>query len=137
MAVKVKKSSKTAKPKVKSKKALLAELPTSKLSASKIRTESDTFGPIDVPANKYWGAQTQRSIQNFPIGTETMPVPIIRALGIVKQAAAKANMQLGNMDKKTGKAIVTAAQDVIDGKLNDNFPLVVWQTGSGTQSNMN
>ncbi|MCK5574880.1 MAG: class II fumarate hydratase, partial [Sphingomonadales bacterium] len=102
-----------------------------------IRTESDTFGPIDVPADKYWGAQTQRSIQNFPIGGETMPLPIVRALGIVKKSTARANERLGNLEADISKAIQQAAQEVIDGKLDDNFPLVVWQTGSGTQSNMN
>jgi fumarate hydratase, class II len=101
------------------------------------RTESDTFGPIEVPADKYWGAQAQRSLGNFKIGTETMPLPIVRALGIVKRATAEANMHLGQLDEKLGKAIVAAAQEVIDGKLDDHFPLVVWQTGSGTQSNMN
>jgi len=101
------------------------------------RTETDTFGAIAVPAERYWGAQTQRSIENFPIGTETMPTALIRALGIVKRAAARANMALGNLDRKLGKAIVAAADEVIAGKFDDNFPLVVWQTGSGTQSNMN
>ena len=101
------------------------------------RTETDTFGPIEVPADKYWGAQAQRSLGNFKIGTERQPTPIIRALGIVKRAAAEANMALGKLDPETGKAIVAAAQEVIDGKLDDHFPLVVWQTGSGTQSNMN
>ncbi|MEQ9691232.1 MAG: class II fumarate hydratase, partial [Bauldia litoralis] len=101
------------------------------------RTESDTFGPIDVPADRYWGAQTQRSIQNFPIGGERMPEPVIRGLGIVKRAAAEVNMNLGRLDPKVGEAIVEAAQEVIDGKLDAHFPLVVWQTGSGTQSNMN
>mgnify|MGYP006273386587 CR=1 FL=1 len=101
------------------------------------RVETDTFGPLDVPADRYWGAQTQRSIQNFPIGTETMPAPLIRALGVVKRAAAQANMALDNLDKDIGLAIVDAADDVMAGKLDDHFPLVVWQTGSGTQSNMN
>ncbi|MEM1140037.1 MAG: lyase family protein, partial [Pseudomonadota bacterium] len=101
------------------------------------RTETDSFGPIDVPADKYWGAQTQRSLKNFKIGTEKMPVPMIRALGIVKRCAALANAKLGNLDEAIAKAIAEAAQEVIDGKLNDHFPLVVWQTGSGTQSNMN
>jgi len=101
------------------------------------RTETDTFGPIEVPADRYWGAQTQRSIQNFKIGWEKQPKPIIRALGVVKRAAAEANMALGKLDPQIGQAIVTAAQEVIDGKLDDHFPLVVWQTGSGTQSNMN
>jgi fumarate hydratase class II len=101
------------------------------------RTETDTFGPIDVPADRYWGAQTQRSLQNFRIGTERMPLPLIRALGIVKRAAAEVNRDLGLLDAKRARAIVAAAQEVIDGKLDDHFPLVVWQTGSGTQSNMN
>ena len=101
------------------------------------RTETDSFGPLEVPADKYWGAQTQRSLGNFKIGSETMPLPLIRALGIVKMAAAKANMQLDNLDTKTGEAIVSAATEVANGALNDHFPLVVWQTGSGTQSNMN
>ncbi len=101
------------------------------------RTESDSFGPLEVPADRYWGAQTQRSIQNFPIGWEKQPVAIVRALGVVKQAAASANMALGNMEKDLGDAIVQAASEVAKGKLDDHFPLVVWQTGSGTQSNMN
>jgi fumarate hydratase class II len=101
------------------------------------RTETDTFGPIEVATNVYWGAQSQRSIGNFKIGWERQPKPIIRALGIVKRAAAEANMELGKLDPKIGAAIVAAAQEVIDGKLDDHFPLVVWQTGSGTQSNMN
>lgn len=103
----------------------------------KTRTESDTFGTIEVEVDKYWGAQSQRSIGNFKIGIEHQPVPVIRALGIIKQAAALTNMALGRLDKPTGDAIVKAAQEVIDGKLNAHFPLVVWQTGSGTQSNMN
>jgi fumarate hydratase class II len=101
------------------------------------RTESDTFGPIDVPADCYWGAQTQRSLMNFKIGGETMPLPLIRALGIAKRAAAQANMQLDNLDRKIGETIVAAATEVMEGKLNAHFPLVVWQTGSGTQTNMN
>lgn len=101
------------------------------------RTETDTFGPIEVPADRYWGAQTQRSIQNFKIGWEKQPKPIIRALGIVKRAAAEANMELGRLDQDVALPIIMAAQEVIDGKLDDHFPLVVWQTGSGTQSNMN
>ncbi|MBA4010351.1 MAG: class II fumarate hydratase [Phenylobacterium sp.] len=101
------------------------------------RTETDTFGPIEVATNVYWGAQSQRSIGNFKIGWERQPKPVIRALGIVKRAAAEANMELGKLDPKIGAAIVAAAQEVIDGKLDDHFPLVVWQTGSGTQSNMN
>ncbi|RMF74943.1 MAG: class II fumarate hydratase [Alphaproteobacteria bacterium] len=101
------------------------------------RIERDTMGEVRVPADRYWGAQTQRSLQNFPIGIEKMPVEVVHALGIVKQAAARANMALGNLDPRIGEAIVAAAQEVIDGKLDDHFPLVVWQTGSGTQSNMN
>ena len=101
------------------------------------RTETDTFGPIEVAADRYWGAQTQRSLQNFKIGWEKQPIPVIRALGVVKRAAAEANAALGVLDPKIAEAIVAAAQEVIDGKLDDHFPLVVWQTGSGTQSNMN
>ena len=101
------------------------------------RTETDTFGPIEVPADKYWGAQAERSRGNFRIGWERQPQPVVRALGIVKRAAAETNMALGRLDKKLGQAIVAAAQEVIDGTLDDHFPLVVWQTGSGTQSNMN
>ncbi len=102
-----------------------------------IRTETDSFGPIEVPAHRYWGAQTQRSLGNFKIGGERMPEPLIRALGIQKKAAALTNMQLGVLDSKLGEAIVAAADEVIDGTLTDEFPLVVWQTGSGTQTNMN
>ena len=101
------------------------------------RTETDTMGPIEVETDKYWGAQAERSLGNFKIGWEKQPEPIIRALGIVKKAAAQANMDLGKMDPELGKVIVDAAEEVIAGKLNDHFPLVVWQTGSGTQSNMN
>ncbi|MFO1169395.1 MAG: class II fumarate hydratase [Hyphomicrobiaceae bacterium] len=101
------------------------------------RTETDTFGPIEVPGDKYWGAQAERSRGNFKIGWERQPQPIVRALGIVKRAAAETNMALGRLDKTLGETIVAAAQEVIDGKLDDHFPLVVWQTGSGTQSNMN
>jgi fumarate hydratase class II len=104
---------------------------------SKLRTESDTFGSILVPADKYWGAQTQRSLQNFKIGIEQLPRPLIRALGIVKYCAAITNMSINNLDEKISLAIMDAARDVIDGRLDDNFPLVIWQTGSGTQSNMN
>ena len=105
--------------------------------AGKTRTETDTFGPIEVAADRYWGAQAQRSLGNFKIGWEKQPAPVVRALGIVKRAAAEANLELGKLDAKLAKNIVVAAQEVIDGKLNDHFPLVVWQTGSGTQSNMN
>jgi fumarate hydratase class II len=101
------------------------------------RTETDSFGPIEVPADRYWGAQTQRSLQNFRIGGERMPDALIRAFGIQKKAAALANIALGILDEKLGRAIAEAAQEVIDGRLNDHFPLVVWQTGSGTQTNMN
>ncbi|WP_411288351.1 class II fumarate hydratase [Phenylobacterium sp.] len=101
------------------------------------RTETDSFGAIEVAADRYWGAQTQRSLGNFKIGWERQPLPVIKALGVVKRAAAEANMALGRLDPAIGNAIVTAAQEVIEGKLDDHFPLVVWQTGSGTQSNMN
>jgi len=104
---------------------------------TKTRTETDTFGPIEVDSSRYWGAQAQRSLGNFKIGWEKQPQPIVRALGIVKRAAAETNMALGGLDKKIGETIVLAAQEVIDGKLDEHFPLVVWQTGSGTQSNMN
>jgi fumarate hydratase class II len=101
------------------------------------RSESDSFGPLDVPADKYWGAQTQRSIMNFPIGWEKQPAAIVRALGVVKKACAQANKASGKLDARRADAIIEAAGEVIDGRLDDNFPLVVWQTGSGTQSNMN
>jgi fumarate hydratase class II len=101
------------------------------------RTETDTFGPIEVPANRYWGAQTERSLENFKIGGERMPRPLIRAFGLVKLAAALVNKDMGLIDGKLADAIVAAAQEVADGKLDEHFPLVVWQTGSGTQTNMN
>ena len=101
------------------------------------RTETDSFGPLEVPADKYWGAQTQRSIINFPIGWEKQPVAIVRALGVIKKACAEVNLGFGDLDAALAPAIQAAAQEVIDGKFDDNFPLVVWQTGSGTQSNMN
>jgi fumarate hydratase, class II len=101
------------------------------------RVETDTFGPIEVPADRYWGAQTQRSLQNFRIGGERMPAPLVRALGIVKLAAARVNARTGELDARLGDAICRAAQEVVDGRLDGEFPLVVWQTGSGTQSNMN
>jgi fumarate hydratase class II len=101
------------------------------------RSETDSFGPIDVPADRYWGAQTERSRQNFRIGHDRMPMPIIRALGIVKLASAETNRELGLLDQRRARAIVRAAREVIEGKLDDHFPLVVWQTGSGTQTNMN
>src|SRR5690349_1342673 len=105
--------------------------------AATTRRESDTMGTVEVPSDRYWGAQTQRSLQNFRIGGERMPAPLIRALGIQKKAAALANMALGALDRHLGEAIVEAADEVIDGRLADHFPLVVWQTGSGTQTNMN
>ena len=101
------------------------------------RTETDSFGPLQVPNSKYWGAQTQRSILNFPIGWEKQPAAIIRALGVIKKACALANVEAGKLNKPHGMAIVEAASEVIAGKLDEHFPLVVWQTGSGTQSNMN
>ena len=104
---------------------------------TKTRTETDTFGPIEVDASRYWGAQSQRSLGNFKIGWEKQPLPVIRALGIVKRAAAETNMALGRLDPTIGNVIVKAANEVIESKLDDHFPLVVWQTGSGTQSNMN
>ncbi|WP_299736957.1 class II fumarate hydratase [uncultured Roseobacter sp.] len=104
---------------------------------SQTRTETDSFGPLEVPSDKYWGAQTQRSIMNFPIGWEKQPVAVVRALGVIKQACAQANIELGKLDAERGNAIVQAASEVVAGKFDDNFPLVVWQTGSGTQSNMN
>ena len=105
--------------------------------SSATRTETDTFGPLEVPADRYWGAQTERSRNNFRIGDELMPLPIIRALAIVKRAAAETNRELGSLDARRAKAIVEAAQEIIDGRLDDQFPLIVWQTGSGTQTNMN
>jgi len=116
---------------------LFTKLPLPENIMSKTRTESDTFGPIEVESDKYWGAQAQRSLGNFKIGWEKQPLSVVRALGIVKRSCAEANMSLGQLDEKLGKAIVAAAQEVIEGKLDDHFPLVVWQTGSGTQSNMN
>lgn len=101
------------------------------------RTETDSFGPLEVPKSKYWGAQTQRSLLNFPIGWEKQPAALIQALGVIKKACALANVESGKLDKSAGMAIVEAASEVISGKLNIHFPLVVWQTGSGTQSNMN
>jgi fumarate hydratase, class II len=101
------------------------------------RTETDSFGPLEVQADRYWGAQTQRSILNFPIGWEKQPVAIVRALGVIKRACAEVNVAQGGLDPKLGEAIAAAAQEVIDGRWDEHFPLVVWQTGSGTQSNMN
>ena len=104
---------------------------------SQTRTETDSFGPLEVPSEKYWGAQTQRSIINFPIGWEKQPVAIVRALGVIKQACAEANKAAGNLNEEIADAIIKSAAEVVAGKFDDNFPLVVWQTGSGTQSNMN
>ncbi len=109
----------------------------SKKPSTNMRVETDSFGTLKVPADKYYGAQTARSLINFPIGIETMPTAVIRALGIVKRSAALANKSLKNLDVKRTKAIVRAASEVAEGKLDDNFPLSIWQTGSGTQSNMN
>ena len=103
----------------------------------KTRVESDGFGPLDIPADKLWGAQTERSLHNFHIGTERMPIEILRALGLIKRAAAEVNRDLGSLDRRRAAAIVAVAQDIFDGRLDDNFPLLVWQTGSGTQTNMN
>ena len=108
-----------------------------KSTESAIRIETDSFGELEVPANQYWGAQTQRSLGNFKIGGEKMPAPLVRALGVIKAAAAQTNMQLGVLDPKLGQAIIQAAEEVMDGRMSGEFPLVVWQTGSGTQTNMN
>jgi fumarate hydratase, class II len=110
---------------------------TARLRSDSTRTETDSFGPIEVPADRYWGAQSERSRRNFRIGHDRMPTPIIRALAIVKLAAAETNRELGLIDRRRARAIIRAAREVIEGKLDDHFPLVVWQTGSGTQTNMN
>src|SRR4029079_1550128 len=102
-----------------------------------VRIEKDTFGPIEVPAERLWGAQTQRSLTNFKISGERMPRALIHALAMVKKAAALVNLDLGTLDPKKGQAIIAAADEVLAGKHDDEFPLVVWQTGSGTQTNMN
>src|SRR6266850_1282027 len=101
------------------------------------RSETDSFGPIEVPSDRYWGAQTERSRQNFRIGHDRMPMPSARTIGIVKLASAETNRELGLLDQRRARAIARAAREVIEGKLDDHFPLVVWQTGSGTQTNMN
>jgi fumarate hydratase, class II len=116
--------------------------PTDRVSSTKthdraVRVETDSFGPIEVASDRYWGAQTQRSLQNFRIGTDRMPISIVHALGLVKLAATETNLELGLIDRRLADAIIQAAHEVIDGKLDDHFPLVVWQTGSGTQTNMN
>src|SRR5271170_5424825 len=100
------------------------------LKTQNSRTETDSFGPLEVASDKYWGAQTERSLMNFKIGGERMPEPLIRALGILKKAAAQTNIDLGVLDKKIGAAIIQAAGEVADGILSEHFPLVVWQTGS-------
>lgn len=105
--------------------------------SQKTRVESDAFGPLDIPADRLWGAQTQRSLHNFRIGSEKMPIEIVRALGLIKRAAAEVNRDLGSLDARRAKPIIAVAQDIADGKMDDNFPLLVWQTGSGTQTNMN
>jgi len=105
--------------------------------SQKSRVESDAFGPLDIPADKLWGAQTERSLHNFRIGTERMPIEIVRALGLIKRAAAAVNRDLGSLDTRRANAIAKVAQRIADGELDDNFPLLVWQTGSGTQTNMN
>src|SRR6201998_1181920 len=119
------------------KRLQVKRLARSAASPPPIRSETDSFGPIEVAADRYWGAQTERSRRNFRIGQDRMPMPIIRALGIVKLAAAETNRELGLLDQRRARAIIRAAREVIDGKLDDQFPLVVWQTGSGTQTNMN
>jgi fumarate hydratase class II len=101
------------------------------------RIESDAFGPLEIPADRLWGAQTERSLHNFRIGTERMPIKIVHALGVIKRASAEVNRQLGSLDGKRASAIAAVAQDIADGKLDEHFPLSVWQTGSGTQTNMN
>jgi fumarate hydratase class II len=106
-------------------------------SRAKTRVESDAFGPLDIQADRLWGAQTERSLHNFRIGTERMPIAVVRALGLIKRAAAEVNRDLGSLDARRAKAIVAVAQDIADGKLDEHFPLLVWQTGSGTQTNMN
>ena len=104
---------------------------------TKTRTETDAFGPIEIPVDRHWGAQTERSLHNFRIGTERIPIEVVRALGLIKRAAAEVNRDLGSLDKRRAAAIVRVAQDIVDGKLDGHFPLLVWQTGSGTQTNMN
>ena len=108
-----------------------------KQPGTRTRIETDTFGPIEVAADRYWGAQTERSRRNFRIGGERMPIALVRALGVIKRAAAEVNHTLGLIDARRAKAIVRAAREVVDGKLDEHFPLTVWQTGSGTQTNMN
>src|SRR5450631_4524180 len=111
--------------------------PATSSRSNSTRSETDSFGPIEVSADRYWGAQTERSRRNFRIGQDRMPMAVVHALGIVKLASAETNRELALLDQRRARAIVRAAREVIDGKLDDHFPLVVWQTGSGTQSNMN
>src|SRR6185503_5470808 len=111
--------------------------PPAKTASQKIRTESDAFGPLEIAADALWGAQTERSRNNFRIGTERMPLPIIHAFGIIKRAAAEVNRDLGSLDNRSASAIIRVAREISDGGLDDHFPLLVWQTGSGTQTNMN
>src|SRR6185437_2106194 len=111
--------------------------PPAKASPQNTRTESDAFGPLEIAADALWGAQTERSRNNFRIGTERMPLPIIHAFGIIKRAAAEVNRDLGSLDKRRASAITRVAREISDGGLDDHFPLIVWQTGSGTQTNMN
>jgi fumarate hydratase class II len=115
----------------------MAKARKTRAGRGKTRLESDAFGALEIPADKLWGAQSQRSLQNFRIGTERMPIEIVHALGLVKRAAAEVNRDLGSLDRRRAGAIVAAAQEIADGKLDEHFPLSVWQTGSGTQSNMN
>src|SRR5687768_17929637 len=103
----------------------------------KKRIERDTMGPVEVPADRLWGAQTQRSLHHFHFPGETMPIEVVRAQVLVKKAAALVNIALGVLDRRKGDAIVKAADEALRGRLDDHFPLVVWQTGSGTQTNMN
>src|SRR5687767_6225499 len=107
------------------------------MNSLNVRIEKDTFGPIEVPADRLWGAQTQRSLQHFAISTERMPTALIRALVLVKKAAATANMENGTLAREKGEAVVRAADEVLQGRHDEEFPLFVWQTGSGTQTNMN
>jgi fumarate hydratase, class II len=101
------------------------------------RVESDSLGDIEVPADRYWGAQTERSLRHFSIGEDRMPIEVVRAFGVLKKAAALVNAELGLLPKDKADLIVQAADEVVDGRLDEHFPLFVWQTGSGTQSNMN
>src|SRR5471032_1286105 len=103
----------------------------------KTRIESDAFGPLDIPDDKLWGAQTERSLHNFRIGSERMPIEIVHALGLIKRAAAEVNRDLGSLDGKRARAIIAVAREIAGGELDEHFPLLVWQTGSGTQTNMN